>query len=54
MKILSLSDTDEVFVPMRIIPNNENSEVLLTLFQIDDISEDKFIEDSTNGTRSKS
>jgi len=39
------SPSVQVFVPMRVVPNGEGSEVLFTLFQSADISEDRFAED---------
>ena len=35
----------EVFVPMRVVPNASGSEVLLTLFQLAGMSDEKFAED---------
>jgi hypothetical protein len=35
----------EVFVPMRVVQNGEGSEVIFTLFQTVDISDERFAED---------
>ena len=35
----------EVFVPMRVVPNGAGSEVLLTLFQQADMSDEKYAKD---------
>lgn len=34
-----------VFVPMRVIKNGDGSEVMLTVFQTTDMSEEKFVQD---------
>lgn len=36
----------EVYVPMRVLPNGEGSELLFTLFRTPDMSEAKFAEDA--------
>ena len=36
----------EVYVPMRVFPNGEGTEVLLTVFRRDGISDEKFAEDT--------
>jgi hypothetical protein len=36
----------EIDVPMRVIPNGEGSEVLFTLFQAPDMSDERFAEDA--------
>ena len=35
----------EVYVPMRVLTNGSGSEVIFTLFQLSDISDDRFAED---------
>lgn len=35
----------EVVVPMRVVPNGSGSEVLFTLFQLPDVSDEKYAED---------
>ncbi len=35
----------EVVVPMRVVPNGSGSEVLFTLFQLPDVSDEKCAED---------
>jgi hypothetical protein len=35
----------EVFVPMRVVQNDEGSEVIFTLFQTVDMSDERFAED---------
>lgn len=45
VKVLSLPNTNEIFVPIRVISNDEGCEVLLTLFQTAvDMPDKKFIE----------
>jgi hypothetical protein len=36
----------EIHVPMRVIPNGEGSEVLFTVFQLPDMSDEEFAEDT--------
>lgn len=36
----------EVFVPMRVVPNGDGSEVIFTLFQAPGMSDEKFAEDA--------
>jgi hypothetical protein len=36
----------EVLNPMRVVPNGEGSEVMLTLFQLPEMSDEKFVEDA--------
>jgi hypothetical protein len=42
---VDLGDGRIVYVPLRIIPNAEGSEVLLTLFRQPDMSDEKFAQD---------
>jgi hypothetical protein len=35
----------EVYVPMRVLPNGSGSEVIFTLFQLPDMSDEQFAED---------
>jgi hypothetical protein len=35
----------EVYVPMRVLPNGSGSEVIFTLFQLSDMSDERFAED---------
>ncbi|MBZ3691583.1 MULTISPECIES: SRPBCC family protein [Phyllobacterium] len=37
---------EEVYVPLRVIPNNDGCEVSFTLFRMPDMSEGKFAEDA--------
>ena len=37
---------EEVYVPMRVVPNGAGSEVLFTLFRMADMSEEKYAEDA--------
>jgi hypothetical protein len=46
VRLLSSPNIDEdVFVPMRIVQNGDGSEVIFTVFQLPDMSEDKYAED---------
>ena len=46
VRLLSSPNIDEdVFVPMRIVQNGDGSEVIFTVFQLPDMSEDKCAED---------
>ena len=40
------TDSREVYVPMRVFPNGEGAEVLLTVFRRPGTSEEKFAEDT--------
>ncbi len=42
---VNTSPAVEVFVPMRVVPNGDGSEVMLTVFQTPEMSEEKFAED---------
>ena len=35
----------EIYVPMRVVPNGEGSEVIFTLFRLPDMTEERFEED---------
>ena len=41
----------EVYVPMRVLPNGSGAEVLLTLFQLPGMSDEKYTEDAALVTR---
>ena len=43
---VSVDGADEVYVPMRVFPNGEGAEVLLTIFRPPGMSEEKFGEDA--------
>ena len=43
---VKIASGDEVYVPMRVFPNGEGSEVLLTIFRQQGSSEEKFAEDT--------
>ena len=45
VKPLSSSIVEEVFVPMRVVRNSDGSEVIFTVFQPADLSEEKYAED---------
>jgi len=36
---------EEIYIPMRVVPNGSGSEVLLTVFRRPEITEDQFAED---------
>jgi len=42
---VTVSPSVEVFVPMRVVPNGTGSEVLFTLFQQAEMSDEKYAED---------
>lgn len=43
---VSLGGAEEVYVPMRVFPNGDGAEVLLTIFRRAGMSEEKFAEDA--------
>jgi uncharacterized protein YndB with AHSA1/START domain len=43
---VKVASGDEVYMPMRVFPNGEGSEVLLTVFRQPGTSEEKFAEDT--------
>jgi hypothetical protein len=43
---VSVEGKPEVYVPMRVLPNGEGAEVLLTIFRQPGVSEEKFGEDA--------
>ena len=43
---VTVSSRPEVYVPMRVFPNGEGAEVLLTVFRQPGMSEEKFAEDT--------
>jgi hypothetical protein len=43
---VKVASGDEVYMPMRVFPNGEGSEVLLTVFRHPGTSEEKFAEDT--------
>ena len=43
---VSIAGGEEVYVPMRVFPNGEGAEVLLTIFRRPGMSEEKFGEDA--------
>ena len=43
---VSVDSGPEVYVPMRVLPNGEGAEVLLTVFRQSGTSEEKFAEDT--------
>lgn len=43
---VTLSSGVEVFVPLRVVQNGEGSEVIVTLFQTADMSDERFAEDA--------
>ncbi|MGQ0657800.1 MAG: hypothetical protein ACT4NU_06855 [Chromatiales bacterium] len=42
---VSLAPGLEISIPMRVVPNGSGSEVMLTLFQLPDMSDEKYAED---------
>jgi len=44
--LVSVDGRDEVYVPMRVFPNGDGAEVLLTIFRRPGMSEEKFGEDA--------
>ena len=52
VRLLSSPNIDEeVFVPMRVVQNGSGSEVIFTVFQLADMSEDKYAEDIKMGSK---
>ena len=43
---VSVGRAPEVYVPMRVFPNGEGAEVLLTVFRLPGMSDEKFAEDT--------
>lgn len=43
--VVSPAPGTEVYVPMRVVPNGSGSEVLITIFQPPDMSDEQFAED---------
>ena len=43
---VSVDSGPEVYMPMRVFPNGEGAEVLITVFRQSGVSEDKFIQDT--------
>jgi len=43
---VSVDSGPEVYMPMRVFPNGEGSEVLITVFRQSGVSEDRFVEDT--------
>jgi hypothetical protein len=43
---VSVDSGPEVYMPMRVFPNGEAAEVLITVFRQSGVSEDKFIQDT--------
>lgn len=44
--VVSPAPGDEVYVPMRVVPNGSGSQVLITIFQPPDMSDEQFAEDA--------
>lgn len=44
--VVTLPDGRSILNPMRVVPNGEGSEVLFTLFQLTDMSDDQFARDA--------
>jgi hypothetical protein len=45
-QFVTLPSGIEIFVPMRVVKNDDGSEIMLTVFQTLDMSEKKYIEDT--------
>ena len=43
---VSVASGPEVYMPMRVFPNGEGSEVLITVFRQSGVSEDSFVQDT--------
>jgi hypothetical protein len=43
---VSIDGAPEVYMPMRVVPNGDGAEVLLTVFRQSGVSEEKFAEDT--------
>jgi hypothetical protein len=44
--VVTLPDGRSILNPMRVVPNDEGSELLFTLFQLPDMSDDQFARDA--------
>jgi hypothetical protein len=43
---VSVGSGPEVYMPMRVFPNGDGSEVLITVFRRDGVTEEKFVDDT--------
>lgn len=43
---VSVGSGAEVYMPMRVFPNGDGSEVLITVFRRDGVTEEKFVDDT--------
>jgi hypothetical protein len=45
VKLLSSPNVDEVYVPMRVVQNDDRSEVIFTIFELAGMAEERYAED---------
>jgi hypothetical protein len=43
---VSVGSGPEVYMPMRVFPNGEGSELLITVFRLPNVTEEKFVQDT--------